>query len=218
MRAPLLAAALVLTLAGIPAPAAADHNRFLVAFDAAAAYGDTANLRAQLLDPSDFCPVNPCPVAGAQVDFFVDGAYQGTDVTNSGGFALLNVASPAWHPGDHVILARYDRFSNPGNPATDTAVLAIAQEATLLAARDGYLEARLTDDEGSPLAGLPVRFYATSPAGDHDLCTAFTDPGGDARCTAATGAGVSPLDVAAYTASFDGTADYVAASDGANLL
>jgi hypothetical protein len=144
---------LLLTAAFVAPTAAADHDLYLIASNATTAYGDSVTLSAQLWNPNGF--TCPCPVSGRQVDFYVDGAYVGTDVTNSGGFAYLLVASPTWHVGTHVIRAQYDDFESPATPATATAILTIVQETTVLEARDGYLGARLTDEEGNPWPGWP---------------------------------------------------------------
>lgn len=216
-----LVIAALLVLAGLAPTASADHSTFIVAFDSSTAYGDLVTLKAQLLEPEDDCFGRACPVVGRQVDFYVDGAYVGTDVTNSGGFAYLLIESAqAWHPGTHEIRAQYDRFVVPSRPAVALAKLTIAPEATLLAAHDGYLEAQLTDDDNVPLVGFAVRFSKPTAAGDHEICTAFTDATGTARCVAATGAGVTPLDHAAseYRATFAGTGDYVRAVDAAVLV
>lgn len=217
MRISLIVAGVLTTALVAAPPAAADHTVAIVAFDAATSYGDAVTLAARLVDPSDFCPSAPCPVIGRQVDFYVDGAYVGTDVTNSGGYAyLLLTAAPSWHAGAHDVRVQYDRAS--GGAATDAATLTISPEATVLAVRDGYLEARLTDDDGAALAGFAVAFYATSPLGTHDLCTAFTDGTGLARCSGQVGAGATPLDALTYGATFAGTRDYVGSGGRANLL
>lgn len=207
----------LLVTAAIVAPTAAadDWDFYLVADDATTAYGDSAVLRAQLWDPDGFnCP---CPEPGRQVDFYVDGVYVGTDVTNSGGFAYLVVGSPDWHVGTHVITAKYDDYVSPGTPSQDDAVLTIVQETTVLEARDGYLEARLTDNEGNALEGFPIRFSATSPLGIHDLCIAFTGSDGVARCSGQVGAGITPADGVAYNADYDGSLDHAASADTGNL-
>lgn len=207
-------------LAALAPTAAADHDYFLVGFDASTSYGDSVTLKAQLLEPDSDCPRHGCPVSGRQVDFYVDGDFVGTDVTNSGGFAYLLIeAAPAWHVGEHEIRAQYDHRASPASAATVVTVLTIVEETTVLAAHDGYLEARLTDDDREALVGFAVTFWKDSPLGEHEICTAFTDGTGTARCVDATGAGVTPLDHAAteYRATFAGTSDYVAAGDAAVL-
>lgn len=84
-----------------------------------------------------------------QVDFYFDGAYVGTDITNSAGYACLRIAdSSAWHVGAHAIRAQFERY--PRGAATDLAVLTVGAETTELVAREGYLEARVTDDDANP--------------------------------------------------------------------
>lgn len=211
----LFPAALLLALAIAPG-ARADHSYFLEASPATTRYGDDVTLTARLRDGNAACVGGPCGVPGVEVDFYVDGAYVGTDVTNSGGYAYLLLTSQAsWHAGSHAVRVQFDRFSFP-DPAVATTTLTVLSEVTVLAARDGYLEARLTDDDAAALEGFAIRFDKDG----QELCTAFTDSAGAARCLPWTGAGATPLDAAAggYTATFAGTGDFVASSDGAVLV
>lgn len=206
----------------VPLPAAADHNTFVVASDAATNYGDAVTLKGQLLDREDFgCTPNPCPVSGRQVDFYVDGAFVGTDVTNSGGYAyLLLTAAPNWHAGTHEVRVQYDRRNTPTAPAVDLATLTISPEVTIVDAQTGYLRATVNDDDNTPLEGQSVRFTVTDPNGEvRNLCTAVSDADGNAQCTQAlVGAGIAPLGLIQYEARFDGTGDYVADLDAAFLV
>ncbi len=215
----LLCAAVVVAALAAAVPARADHGFVITASDATTAYGDTVTLNARLVDPDSGCFTSFCPASNRQVDFYVDGAFVGTDLTNSGGYAhLLIVADPTWHVGSHVITARYERESPA---ATDDAVLKIVSETTGVDARDGYLEAQLLDNDGAALVGFAIRFHVTGPdAEEHDLCTAFTDATGSARCTPVSGVGVTPFDAAetTYTATFDGTGDFTASEGTATLL
>lgn len=206
-----LATILCATMAGVPARA--DHDFVIQGFDATTNYGDDVTLVARLLDtdedPDDCAGGPPCPESGKQVDFYVNGAYVGTDITNAGGFAyLLLVAEQIWHVGTHEIRVQYDRDSLPINPATDTAVLTINKEPTIMTAREGYLEARLTTDDNEPVIGQLVRFEFNN----NEFCLSFTDFDGVGRCLPVTGVGVSRADIVQYTAEFDGTSDYVASS------
>ncbi|MCA1812571.1 MAG: hypothetical protein LC624_01310, partial [Halobacteriales archaeon] len=203
-----------------PGLASADHETFLVGSDSATQYGDAAHLRAQLWTLCGFNDQSTCPVNGAQVDFYVDGAYVGTDISDAGGYADLLASSQDWHVGTHVVTAQYDRFTTPSTPATVDSTLTVVQEATATTASRGYLQAQLLDDENAALVGFPVRFYVTDPLGNtHDICTAYTDATGTARCLPVTGAGLSQanLDATRYTASFDGSGDFVASDGSANL-
>lgn len=214
-------AAVLLATAFVPGPAGADHTTFLLAADAATNYGDAVTLVGQLLDTNDFCPGGPpCPVGGRQVDFYVDDAYVGTDVTNAGGFAyLLLTAAPSWHAGDHSIRVQYDRSNSPGVPAVATSVLTIRPEVTVVDAQAGYLRATIADDDGAALGGKSVRFTVTDPQGGvHDICTAVSDATGNAQCTGIVGAGLNPAGLLQYEARFDGTGDYVGDTDAAYLI
>lgn len=219
MRKALFLVGMAFVTAILPGTANADHNNFLIGFASAGSYGDVITFKAQLVEPDPDCGGTTCPISNRQVDFFVDGQFIGTDVTNSGGYAILNAASQDWHVGNHRIDVRYDRSSG-GAPATVISQLTIVPEGSLLAARSGYLEARLTDNDNTPMSGFAVRFHVTTPNGEQELCTAFTDAAGNARCTPATGAGLSPLDAAetTYHATFDGTSDYSGSSDDATLV
>lgn len=202
-------------------PARADHEFVIQAFDASTNYGDVVTLSARLLDTddNDCAGGPPCPESGDQVDFYVDGDYVGTDITNAGGFAYLLISvAQEWHTGAHEFRAQYDRHSLPANPATDTAVLTINREVMAMAAREGYFEAQLLTDDNEPVSGLPVRFHFNGPNGENDFCLAYTDFDGNASCVPVTGAGISPLDVVEYWATFDGNGDYVEASDSSTLL
>lgn len=215
-----VATGLVLAVTLAPVVARADHDHYFQTpgFDSSTAYGDPVTLSARLLevDNEDNCPPNPCPAREKQVDFYVDGEYVGTDRTNSGGYAyLLITAAQKWHVGQHSIRAQYDRT---GAPATVTSTLTIIKEVTVMSARDGYLEARLLDDDNVPVTGQAVTFYTISPLPEHEVCTAFTDFDGNARCIPVTGAGVTPLDSAMYRADFTGTGDYEGSTDTAALL
>lgn len=211
---------ILIVLAVLPLPlAAADHGTFIVAGDSATDFGDAVTFAARLLEPDSDCAFNVCPVVGRQVDFYIDGAYLGTDVTNSGGYAYLRVEdSSAWHVGIHEIRAQYDRYH--GGAAVDLGVLTVTEETTVLVAREGYFEARLTDDDATPLAGELVRFSYVSAAGEQDVCDAYTDLDGVASCASENGAGVTPLDLAqtSYKATFDGTSDLLASTDDGALV
>jgi hypothetical protein len=214
-----VATGLVAMVALAPMVASADHDHYFApGINAATAYGDPVTLSARLLetDSDDHCPPNICPAVGKQVDFYVDNEYVGTDVTNSGGFAyLLLTAAQKWHAGTYTIRAQYDRASPP---ATVSSVLTINRETTALTARDGYLEARLLDNDNVVVTGQPVTFKLISPAGEHEACTAFTDLDGVARCVPVTGAGVTPVDALMYKAVFGGTGDYIGAEDTAPIV
>jgi hypothetical protein len=215
-----VATGLVAMIALAPMVARADHDHFFQkpGFDSATDYGDPVTLSARLLevDHDDNCPPNPCPSTGKQVDFYVDNEYVGTDITNSGGYAYLLITSAQkWHVGSYTIRAQYDRATPP---ATVTSTLTISKEATLMTARDGYLEARLLDNDNVVVTGQSVTFWLVSPAGEHELCTAFTDLDGVARCIPVTGAGMTPINAPKYRAVFNGTGDYVESSDDATLL
>lgn len=214
-----VAIGLVLLVGLAPMVASADHDIHFQTpgFNAAAAYGDPVTLSARLLDGDDDCHNGPpCPESGKQVDFYVDGEYVGTDISNSGGYAyLLITAMQKWHVGAHEIRAQYDRASPP---ATVTSTLTISKEITAITARDGYLEARLLDNDNVPVTGQAVTFWLVHPLSETELCTAFTDFDGIARCIPVTGAGVTPIDSIEYRAAFTGTGDYYGTSDNAKLL
>lgn len=211
-----VATGLVALVALAPIAARADHEHYFQTpgFNSSTAYGDPVTLSARLLetDDDDHCPPNPCPARGSQVDFYVDGEYAGTDVTNSGGYAYLLITSAQkWHVGSHTVRAQYDRT---GAPATVTSTLTIVKETTILSAREGYYEARLLDDDNVPVTGQAVTFSL----GGLETCTAFTDFDGNARCIPMTGAGLSPLNAVQYEARFVGTGDYLESTATANLL
>lgn len=209
----------ILALFLVPTAARADHTFFLNGFDSSAEYGDTATFTAQLMTTSCFFQPDPCPVSGAQVDFYVDDIFFGTDITNQGGFAFLLASSPNWHAGEHEIRAQYDRSSDPSDPATVLSTLTIAKEVSSLTARDGYIEAEVLDNDGTAVTGVAVRIDLIGPNGDTELCTAFTDAAGVARCTAVSGAGATPLNLDPnYRATFAGTGDYVGSSDTATII
>lgn len=211
-----IALALVLVLAGAAPTAVASHDREMVADDAAAEFGDTVTLTATLFeeDGSD-CP---CPEGDKQVDFYVDGEYVGTDLTDEAGNADLLVDLPRdWHPGNYTILAEWDGDDDHRVPVNDTATLTITREATELRAHHGYLEAQLTDDEDASLAGQPVTFTTTVAGQTVEICTAYTDGSGLATCTPLTGIGVQNA-VVNYTATFAGDEDFVSASDEAHWI
>lgn len=209
----ILAATLVLAAA---APTAtASHDAEMVADDQEAAFGDAVTLTATLFEEDDECP---CPADDKQVDFYVDGEYVGTDLTDEAGNADLRIEMPRdWHPGNHTILAEWDGDDDHRVPANDTATLTITKETTELTAHDGYLEAQLTDDEDEPLAGQPVTFTTTVAGQTQEICTAYSDGTGLATCTLATGAGIQHA-VVSYEATFAGDADHVSASDSAHWI
>lgn len=209
-----LALAAVLALAAAAPTAVASHDSEIVADDAEATFGDTVTLTATLFeDDGSDCP---CPHDDKQVDFYVDGEYVGTDLTDEAGNADLRIDLPRnWHPGNHTILAEWDGEDDHRVPVNDTATLTITKEATELTAHDGYLEAHLTDDEDQPLAGQPVTF--TSTVTGEEICTAYTDGDGLATCTPTTGAGIQN-GLVDYTATFAGDADFEGASDSATWI
>lgn len=213
-----LIVALIVAAALAPMAASADHNAFFFspAFNSSTAYGDPVTLTARLLEPDHDCPDNACPESNRQVDFYVDGEFVGTDVTNSGGYAhLLITAAQKWHVGSHQIRAVYERAIPP---ATITSTLTITKETTDLTAQAGYLQARLLDNDNVAVTGQPVTFWLITPAGEIEACTAYTDLDGNARCVPATGAGTTPADTVMYRAAFAGTGDYIGAEDTAALL
>lgn len=218
MRTILAIALALATLPTIPL-AAADHTSFLTGADVATQYADPVTFSARLAEPNSDCPLGSCPLTSRQVDFYVDGAYVGTDVTNSGGFAYLRIDdTSAWHVGLHSVRAQYDRSA--GGAATITTKLTVSQETTVLVAREGYFQARLTDDDANPLAGADVRFSYVSPAGEQNVCHAYTDADGVASCVPLTGAGLNVVNAAeaSYKATFDGTSDFVASTDNGALI
>ncbi|MHB8513098.1 MAG: hypothetical protein ACYDCC_13075 [Actinomycetota bacterium] len=194
----------------------------LTASDATTTFNDPVTLQAVFLEvnPTD-CP-SGCPISRSQIDFSIDGAYVGSAVTDQGGIARL-IVTPAqdMHVGRHSITASHDFDSFPADVLTSSATLTISKDATTLTAHKGYFEAQLLDDENAPLSGAAVHFHVTGPdRAEHDICNAFTDAAGNARCIPVTGAGLTIADVTQthYTATFDGTGDYVGSSGGADLI
>lgn len=215
LRSLLVPSLLALTLPILPL-AAADHGPLLLGADVATNYGDAVTFRARLVEPWWGCPNGLCSLPGRSVDFYVDGAYAGSDVTNSGGYAYLLIAdTSAWHAGAHEVRAQYDRFD--GGATTALSALTVSPEPTRLLAREGYAQSRLTTDDAAPLAGALVRFSLVTPAGEREVCHAYTDADGVASCVPVAGVGVSPTGAASYKATFDGTGDYAASTDGGAL-
>ncbi|GAC1408837.1 MAG: hypothetical protein NVSMB57_00750 [Actinomycetota bacterium] len=214
----------VMAAAFLPTAAHAAPNFKLTTSNVTTHYGDPVTLDATLLEQSFDCGYPApgyCPVQHAQIDFSVDGKYVGSAFTDLGGIArLLIVPSQDTHVGAHSVRASWDLPTNPGSAVIATATLTVTKDPTTVTAHKGYFEAQLLDDENTPLSGQAVRFHVTTPNGEQNVCTAFTDASGTARCVPVTGAGLSHLDLeqTTYTATFDGTHDYVASSGSATLV
>ncbi len=171
---------------------------------------DTAHFRAALTDEYGQ------PVVGRIITFRFDGAAVVTAMTNVFGIAQANWPVPlGTAAGAHTVDAQFAGDPMYNGDGTALVSFAVSKENTVLTytglltskpSKPVVLTARLTDDEGNPIAGKTVTLALGAQS-----CSGVTNAFGVVSCTIAKltqKPGPYPL-----TSSFATDADYNAASD-----
>jgi len=170
---------------------------------------DTVILRAALVDEYG------AAVVGRAVDFEVDGVPVGSALTNAFGVATLLWTIPEGHAvGTFAVDASFTTDSMYfGSNASS--LITISREVTALTTIGPFkakpsskvpLSAKLTDDEGNPVAGKTIEFALGA-----QTCSGTTDASGVASCT------INKLnqkpDLYDLVVMFGGDSDYIGSAD-----
>jgi len=124
--------------------------------------GDTAIIEGMVLDDDGN------PVANQIIDFFVDGVYIGSGITDENGSARINhTFNKAGNPKltvTHILPSTYG-LNDPISASKNTKVNKIPSKITISVPEEikvgetVTLESKLTDENGNPIANATVDFY-----------------------------------------------------------
>lgn len=178
--------------------------------DVSANITDTAHFRATLTDEYGQ------PVVGRLITFRFDGVGVVNALTDGFGVAQANWAIPlGTSVGNHTIDAQFAGDSMYKLDGTATVTFVVSKESAVLTytgvlsskpSRPVVLTAKLTDDDGNPIAGKLITFTLGSQG-----CSATTNASGIATCTIAKLTQKSgPYQLGT---SFGGNGDFNAATD-----